>query len=169
MADELPGRVQGRDAIVINAPVERVWPLIADTWLLPKWGPPVVSVEVLGPPGELETVGSRRRVDAKFGNRQGHYYERRIQHEPNRRMAFQIEEETFGLFRFLENVGSLIEIEPVGVGRVRVTWSFFHDARGLLGRLMNRLVILRQQRLNRLRALASLRAYAEEGRERPAP
>jgi hypothetical protein len=40
-----------------------------------------------------------------------------------------------------------------------VTWSFFHDTHGLLGQLMNRVVILRRQRVNRLRALASLKAY----------
>jgi len=166
---ELPGKIQGRDTIVINAPIARVWPLIADTRLLPKWGPPVKSVEVFGPAGEPEAVGSRRRVDAKFGEREGHYIERRIAQETDRLMAFQIEEETFGLFRFLENVGSLIEIEPLQPDRTRVTWSFFHDAHGVLGRLMNRVVILRQQRGNRLRALASLKAYAEEGRERPNP
>ena len=38
MADDLPGRVQGRDSIEIDLPVECVWPLIADTWLLPNWG-----------------------------------------------------------------------------------------------------------------------------------
>jgi len=84
-------------------------------------------------------------------------------------MAFQIEEETFGLFRFLAQVGSVMELEPLGPARTRVVWSFFHEPRGPLGRVMNRLVILRQQRHNRRRALASLKAYAETGRERPQP
>lgn len=167
--EALPAPVQGRDEIVIDALPEDVWPLIADSRLLPKWGPPVVSVEVAGPPDRPEGVGSRRRVDAKFGRRIGYYVERRIQHVPERRMAFLIEEETFGLFRFLERVGALMEIEPAGPNQTRVTWSFFHQSRGLLGAVMNRAVILRQQRANRLRALASLKAFAEEGRVRPVP
>lgn len=166
---EYPGRSRAGTRLSSTRRFSRVWPLIADTRLLPKWGLPVKSVEVFGPADEPEAVGSRRRVDAKFGEREGHYYERRIAQETGKLMAFQIEEETFGLFRFLENVGSLIEIEPLQPDRTRVTWSFFHDAHGVLGRLMNRVVILRQQRGNRLRALASLKAYAEEGRERPNP
>jgi uncharacterized membrane protein len=158
--------VQGRDEIVVEVPVDRLWPLIADSRQLLKWVPPVVAVEVVDEP---EGVGSRRKVYARFGRRSGQFVERRIGHEERRLMAFQIDEETFGLFRFLAQVGSVMELEPLGPARTRVVWSFFHEPRGPLGRVMNRLVILRQQRHNRRRALASLKAYAETGRERPQP
>jgi hypothetical protein len=146
--------------------VERLWPLISDSRQLVKWGPPVVGVEVLDEP---EGVGSRRKVYAKFGGKSGQFMERRIEHVEGRLMAFQIVEETFGLFRFLAQVGSVMEIEPLGPNCSRVVWSFFHEPQGLLGRVLNRLVILRQQRGNRLSALASRKAYAETGRERPIP
>ena len=62
-----------------------------------------------------------------------------------------------------------MQLEPLGPGQTRLTWSFFHQPRGILGRAMNRLVILRQQRSNRLQALASFKAYAETGTTRPDP
>lgn len=164
---ELPGRPQGRDSIVIEAPPDVVWPHVADSTLLPRWGPPVVAVELLTP--GPEGVGSWRHVDARFGKRAGWFRERRILQEPPRRMAFVIEEETFGLFRFLEHVGSVMELSSVRPDQTRVTWTFFHDTRGALGSLANRLLILRQQRANRRRALASLKTWIEEGRERPVP
>jgi uncharacterized protein YndB with AHSA1/START domain len=167
--NELPGRPQGRDSILIERAPELVWPQIADSTLLPHWGPPVQRVELLDPLIQGEGAGSRRRVDAKFGGRTGTFEERRIIHEPPRRMAFVIEAETFGLFRFLQNVGSLIELQSAGPDRTLVTWTFFHDTRGWTGSVANGFVILRQQRANRLRALASLKAWVEEGRERPTP
>jgi hypothetical protein len=83
-------------------------------------------------------------------------------------MALLIESETFGMSKMLANIGSLMELKSLGPGATELTWSFFHEPRGLLGALMNRLVILRQQRANRLRALESFKAFAETGATRPA-
>jgi hypothetical protein len=103
-----------------------------------------------------------------MGSRTGHFGERRIIHEPRHRMAFLIEAETFGMSRFLRDSGTLMELEATPEDRTRLTWTFFHQPHGILGRLMNP-AILRQQRSNRLRTLGSLRAYAEHGTLRPQP
>ena len=42
---DLPAPVQGTDSITIEKPAVELWPLIADSTQLTKWGPPVVSVE----------------------------------------------------------------------------------------------------------------------------
>ena len=163
----LPAPVQGVDSTVIEKPVDELWPLIADSRQLTQWGPPVVSVDVHDQP---ETVGSHRTVDAIFGGKAGQFSERRIIHdETTYAMAFVIEHDTFGIGKLLTDVGSLMQLEPLGPGRTRLTWSFFHQPRGVLGRVMNRLVILRQQRANRLQALASIKVYAETGATRPDP
>jgi hypothetical protein len=164
---DLPAPVQGADSTIIEKSAAELWPLIADSTQLTRWGPPVVSVKVLGEP---EGVGSRRTVEARFGRKAGRFTERRIIHDEHRHsMAFVIEADTFGLGKLLTNIGSLMQLEPLGPGRTRLTWSFFHQPRGVIGRVMNRLVILRQQRTNRLKALASIKAYAETGATRPAP
>jgi uncharacterized protein YndB with AHSA1/START domain len=154
-------KIQGCDEITVEAPVERVWPLIADSTLLPDWGPPVKGVTLFGPAGQAEGLGSRRRVDAEFDGRRGHFIERRIQHIEGQKIAFVIEEETFGLFRVMTETGSSIEIRPNGPNQTRVIWTFFHNAKGLMGHIMNRLVVLRQQRRNRLAALTALKRHAE--------
>jgi hypothetical protein len=84
----------------------------------------VQYVEVIDEP---EGAGTRRRVHARFGKLSGQFVERRLVHDEHRRMAFQIEEETFGLFRFLERIGSIMELEPAGPGQTRLVWSFFHQ------------------------------------------
>jgi len=163
----LPAPIQGTDSIVVDKPVAELWPLVADSTQLTRWGPPVLSVQVIDTP---EGVGSRRRVEAAFGRKRGSFDERRIIHDEDAAaMAFVIESDTFGIGTMLDNVGSLMVLEPAGEGRTRLTWSFFHQPRGPLARLMNRAVILRRQRSNRLAALASFKAYAETGATRPTP
>lgn len=164
---DLPAPIQGVDSITINRPAEELWTLVADSRQLTNWGPPVVSVEALDGP---EQVGSRRIIEAKFGSKRGRFTERRIVHDQaSGTMAFVIEDDTFGLGRMLTDIGSLMELDPIDEVRTRLTWSFFHQPRGILGRVMNRLVILRQQRNNRLAALESFRTFAETGATRATP
>jgi len=152
--------VQGQDAVEIDAPPAYLWTLISDSMELCNWGPPVRGVKVLTDDGH-EAMGTWRRVDAEFDGKQGHFIERRIEHIEGRKIAVLIEEETFGLFRLLSEVGSSLEIEPFGTHQTRVIFTFFHNTKGVIGYLMNKLVVLRQQRRNRLAALASLKQYAE--------
>lgn len=153
-------QIQGQDAIIIEAPAERLWTLISNSMELCHWGPLVRGVKILTD-DEHEGLGTWRRVDAEFDGKQGHFVERRIEHIEGKKMAVLIEEETFGLFKLLSEVGSSLEIEPLDPHRTKVIFTFFHNTRGVLGYIMNGLVILRQQRRNRLAALASLKKYAE--------
>lgn len=159
--------MQGTDSIIVDKPAKELWPLIADSTQLTKWGPPVVSVEILD---ELEQLGSRRTVEAKFGRKSGRFTERMIVHDADDcTMAFEIEDDTFGLGKMSTGIGSIMQLESIDANQTRLTWSFFHQPRGPLARLMNRLVILRQQRFNRLRALEFFKTYAETGTTRPTP
>src|SRR5262249_48654828 len=98
-------RIQGQDAIIVEAPAEHLWFLISDSMELCNWGPPVRGVSILSA-DEHEGLGTWRRVDAQFDGKNGHFMERRIEHIEGRKMAVLIEEETFGLFRLLSEVGS---------------------------------------------------------------
>jgi hypothetical protein len=150
---------QGADKIDIAAPIDVVWGLVSDSVRLAEWGPPVKSVTVLSP--LPEGVGSRRRIEAAFDGRAGSFIETRIEHEEGRALAYLINEETFGLFKMLRDVGFRIELDRVDAATTRVVWTFFHEPHGFLGRVMNPLVIRRAQRKNRLAALAALKAHAE--------
>ncbi len=158
----MTAKLQGQDEIVVEAPVEQLWTLIADSTLLPDWGPPVRKVDVLGQPGQTEALGSRRRVEAEFEGKKGYFVERRTEHIQGRKIAYLIEEESFGLFQVITEPGFSIEIELAGPSQTRVVWSFFHNPKGLMGHILNSFVLLRQQRRNRLAALASLKQHAEK-------
>lgn len=155
----MSSKLQGRDAVDVDASAEVLWGLISDSSELPKWGPPVNRVEVFTEEGEAEGLGSVRKVHAEFGRRSGYFLEHRVEHVPSRKVAYLIDEENFGLARVLSRPGFSLELEPRN-GATRVVFSFFHDTRRL-GRILNPLIRL-QQRRNRLLALESLKAHAEE-------
>lgn len=153
-------RLQGKDTILVHAPPALLWRLISDSNELPNWGPPVKSVEVMSAAEHPEELGTPRTVHAEFGRKSGFFREHRVVHEPGHRVAYVIDEENFGLLRVMTRPGFSLELEPMGPDETRVVFSFFHNPRGVFGRLMNPLIKL-QQRRNRLLALSSLKLYAE--------
>jgi len=160
----MPAKLQGRDEIIIDARVERLWTLISDSKEMENWGPPVRGVTLLDCQRGQEKIGSCRRVGYDLGGkRKGYYSERRTEQVPGKRIAFEIYEDSGPILKFLSRPGAALDIESAGPGKTRVIFSFYHDPRGL-GRLLNRLVILPDMRKNRLAALQSLKRYAESGR-----
>ena len=153
--------LQGKDDIVVDAPAELLWRLVADSNELPNWGPPVRTVEVMTEEGQQERLGTARKVHAEFGRRSGYFLEHRVEHVAGRKVAYLIDEETFGLSRLVSRPGFSLELDPMGEQRTRVIFSFFHDPRGLRGRTLNPLIRF-QQRRNRREALTSLKRRAEE-------
>jgi hypothetical protein len=161
MTSATGSRLQGRDDIVVHAPAWILWQLISDSRELPNWGPPVVSVEVLTNSADSEKVGAIRKVRAEFGRKSGYFLEHRVEHVDGRKVAYLIDEEDFGLFDLLSRPGFSLEVDPMGDQATRVIFSFFHDSRGLKGRMMNPIIKLQQHR-NRLTTLRSLKRFAED-------
>ncbi len=84
----MTAKLQGQDEILVEAPVERLWPLIADSTLLAEWGPPVRAVQIFRQSDQGEGLGSRRRVEAEFDGKRGYYVERRTEHLEGRKIAY---------------------------------------------------------------------------------
>ena len=57
-----------------------------------------------------ERVGSRRRVDARFNGKDGHFVEICTEHVEGRRIAYVIEQDTFGLGRVMTEPGFALDI-----------------------------------------------------------
>lgn len=78
-------QLQGQDEIIVEAPIEHLWPLIADSTLLPDWGLPVRKAEILSPLDQSEGLGSRRRIEAELNGKKGSFVERRTEHLQGRK------------------------------------------------------------------------------------
>ena len=161
MTSATGSRLQGRDDIVVDAPIQILWELISDSYELPNWGPPVRSVKVMADDAEAEKLGSARKVQAEFGRKSGYFIEHRVEHVEGRKIGYLIDGDSIGMAGILLRMGFSLELDPTEDQATRVTFSFFHDPRGLKGRVINPLIKL-QQRRNRLAALRSLKRCAEE-------
>lgn len=150
------GTVQGRDQITIDAPLDRVWKLIADSKMLEQWGPVVDKVDVQFNAGETqEDIGTRRHLYITVGRRSGRLIERRTEHNPNKRLAYRIEEDPF-LGPYLKDSGFTMELEPLGRSQTLFTFTFYQRPKGIQGWLMNPFVRIMQGR-GRRAGLASLK------------
>lgn len=154
------GKMQGKDDVVVNAPVEHLWPLVSDSRYLSWWGPPMRWVQIHDLKGGIEAVDSRRTVHAEFKLRRGTFDEIRREYVPMSRVSWEILADTFGTLKVTRNTGAALELERVDERRTKVTFLFYHDAKGI-GRLLNGPVILPQMRRDRILALVSLKKYAE--------
>jgi hypothetical protein len=112
----------------------------------------------------LRTGGRRacetaRKVHADFRRKSGYFLEHRVEHLPGRKVAYLIDEDSFGLARVLSRPGFSLELRSHDDNATRVILSFLHDTKGM-GRILNPLIKW-QQRRNRMLALRSLKACAE--------
>src|SRR6266568_2030278 len=107
-------------SVIVKAPVEKVWNFMSDFDNTPQWDPEIVEVKWQGP----ITVGSiiestahvfvRRTVNAKITD-----------WEPNRKIGMESRSgEVKGL--------TVITMEPLEVGKTRLTRSVRMDVEGLL-------------------------------------
>jgi len=158
-------KVQGKDSIIINAPISRLWPLIQDSKAMESWGPPVTKIEVeLLPEQTVEAVGSKRRVFAKFSEkRQGWYNEVRTEEIENKSVTFRINEDSFGMGKMLNDVGAKMELLEINKDKTEFIFTFFHRPINFLGWFMNPMIRMDQKK-NRLKALQSIKSYVETGK-----
>ncbi len=157
-------KIQGQSQIIINVPVSVVWPLIKDSKRLEDWGPPVQKIEIYLTLDQTEEgKGSKRKVFAKFTEkRKGWYEEIRTEHIEGRKISFLIYADSFGMGKILKDVGASMEIVPEGSDKTRFIFTFYHRTKGFIGWLMNPMIKM-DQRKNRLKALLSIKSYAEGG------
>ena len=158
-------KVQGEDSKIIDKPVSILWPLIQDSKQMEFWGPPVEKVEIELQPGQnIENIGSKRKVYAKFTERRkGWYKEVRTHQEEEKSITFRIYDDSFGMGKMLDDVGGKMELEEVTPDKTKFTFTFFHRPKNLLGWLMNPMIRM-DQRKNRLKALKSIKSFAETGK-----
>jgi len=157
-------KIQGEDSIIIDKPISILWPLIQDSKQMEIWGPPVEKVEIELLSGQSEeNVGSKRKVYAKFTEkRKGWYQEVRTHQDAGKSVTFRINDDSFGIGKMLDDVGAKMELEAIAPDKTKFIFTFYHRPKNLLGWLMNPMIKM-DQRKNRLKALKSIKSYAENG------
>ncbi len=139
--------------ITINASTEKIWNILTEPALLDKYDPTVkkstlISIEKTG-------IGAKRKVEMLDGK---NWFDEKItEFEPNKTLTYQLTDCSFPIkglkhsYSF-ENVGNQTKVKQV----MEYTVKF-----GLLGKLMDALMIRKQSDVGIKKFFAGLKNYAE--------
>jgi uncharacterized protein YndB with AHSA1/START domain len=79
------------DSVEIDAPTARVWPLVSDVVRMPEWSPQVISTRLRNGYDEI-ALGAEFTNRNRQGELEWITHGRIVELEPERRIAFRIEE-----------------------------------------------------------------------------
>jgi ribosome-associated toxin RatA of RatAB toxin-antitoxin module len=148
------GSITGSSTAEIEAPLERVWSLVADVERAPDWQDGLKDLEALERDGEGRAVVCESRSDAKVRTIKSIV---RFDYAGPTRLSWRQEEGE------LKSVDGSWELEDLGGGRVRATYSLEVD----LGRMLG--IVIRGPLVDLLRDMlvsarpGELKRYVETG------
>lgn len=142
-----------RNEITINAPIEQIWEHLTNLELLDKYDPTVKKSTLLST--ERSGVGSRRKVDMLDGK---NWFEERITiFQPHKALTYELTACSFPVHKLkhsysFEKVGNQTTVRQV----MEYTVKF-----GLVGRLLDVLVIRRQSDSGIKKFFHGLKSFSE--------
>jgi uncharacterized protein YndB with AHSA1/START domain len=138
----MDGRKQIERRIGIDAPPAAVWEVLGDSRLLPDWVQAVDEVTACSSEGEA--VGEVRHCNATLAGKSGRMVERCVEFAPMTRIAYVVDDETFGMRKMFDHYGFAINLESVAPVRTIVTLETHYTPRNAIYALLNRLLMRRK-------------------------
>ncbi len=140
----LKGRKQIVQTADINAPAKVVWEILSDSRTLPQWVPAVDVVNACSEDGE--GVGATRSCQANLAGKSGTMVERCVEYTPMTRIAYLVDEESFGMRKMFNDYGFSLNLTDLEVDRTEVTLETHYTPRNPMYRTLNAIVMRRQFR-----------------------
>ena len=139
--------------VTINAPVERIWSNLTDLELLEKYDPTVKKSTLIS--SEKSGIGAKRKVDMIDGK---NWFEEKVTaFKPNQALTYELTACTFPV----QNLRHSYSFEEVG-GQTKVTQMMEYNVKfGLLGKLLDVLMIRKQSDSGIKKFFAGLKSYTE--------
>ncbi|MBI3603086.1 MAG: SRPBCC family protein [Nitrospirae bacterium] len=146
--------LQGLSEIVIQAGPERVYAILEDSTLLPRWAPMVKHTT-----GRTEKVGSVRTYQVEWEGRKDEVAERCVEAIPNKKIAWIMEKGM--MTRMFSRISFWYVLEPQGRSTTVLQMGFLYEPRHILARLMYALIMKRKLKQLRRSLLENLKNLAE--------
>lgn len=142
-----------QNEITINAPIEKIWDALTDLELLEKYDPTVKKSTLIS--SEKTNIGAKRKVDMLDGK---NWFEEKITvFKPNEVLAYELTACSFPIHRLkhsysFQRMGGQTKVKQV----MEYTVKF-----GLLGKLLDALMIRKQSDTGIKKFFSGLKAYTE--------
>ena len=138
----MDGKKQIERSTIINTPAHAVWEVLADSRLLPDWVPAVDEVTECSIAGEA--VGEVRQCIANLAGKSGRMVERCVEFTPITRIAYVVDDESFGMRKMFDHYGFAINLESEGSETTHVTLETHYTPRNPIYGMLNKLTMRRQ-------------------------
>ena len=147
------------NSIHIDAPPEKVWSVLASLDALDRYDPAITKSEIVTP--SREGPGSARRCDTAAGG----WFKEKVAHwEPNESLSFELFECTLPVRRLKHSY----TLMPDGSGTLVRQRMEYELKFGLVGKLMDAMMVRKKWDAGIKGFFAGLKHYVETGR-RPSP
>jgi uncharacterized protein YndB with AHSA1/START domain len=138
----MQGKKQIERSIDINAPAEAVWQVLADSRLLPEWVPAVDAVTDSATEGKA--LGAVRQCEVTLAGKSGRMLERCVEFTPTSRVAYVVDDESFGMRKMFDDYGFAITLEARGADATHARLETHYTPRNALYTLLNELLLRRR-------------------------
>ena len=146
------------NSVRIDAPPEKVWSVLSTLDALDRYDPGVTKSEVVTP--TREGPGSARRCDLAPG---GWFKEKVSDWQPNESLAFELFECTLPVRRLTHRY----TLTPDGAGTLVRQTMEYELKFGLIGKLMDAMMVRKKWNAGIKGFFAGLKHYVETGRRSP--
>jgi len=139
--------------IIINAPIEKIWKILANVGELQNYDPTVLKSAVTS--ANTGSLGASRKVDMKDGK---HWFKEKMTVcKPNEALTYELTDCNFPI----EGLQHSYRFEHIG-NQTKVSQEMEYEVKwGLLGKLMDTLMLRKQTDSGIKKFFAGLKEYAE--------
>lgn len=148
-------KLQARNEILINAPINKIWAIITDINSLQKINPGVVHAS-----GRMDKQGETRTCEFMRNGKKGSMTEKLIELETEKKTVWTIESDTMGMSKMLNGTRFCFYLEKSEENKTKVINESYYQPANLMAKIMNGLMMkkkmgqIQEQILNNIKLLA---------------
>ncbi len=154
------GKKQIERTVEIEASADAVWEVLSDSRLLPEWVPAVDEVTSCSVDGER--VGASRSCSANLAGKSGTMVERCVEYTPTSRIAYLVDDESFGMRKMFDDYGFSIDLVPSEPHQTQVTLRTHYTPKNPIYTAMNAAFMRRQFRQVCQEIVDGLKTFTEQ-------
>lgn len=139
-------KLQAKNEILINAPLNKIWTAITDINMLPNINPGVIKAT-----GKMDKQGGSRYCEINNNGKKGTMVEKLIELIPEKRTVWSLQSDTMGMTKMLKDVTFVFNLEKMGDNQTRVINETYYKPGNILVAIMNLLIM--KKRISKIQSV----------------
>jgi hypothetical protein len=158
----MKGKFQSSVSIVIQAPCSKVWEIIDDISLIPKYHPEVGKVDFI-------TGQSKRALGVKYQcsvleGRKGSCVEEVVEYIPQQKLSTAMPQDTWGIDKMLTDFIVDTTVHPIDEHSCILQFDAYYNPVGFRNKILSTLMLRRVFKKRSLSVMQGIKHLAETGK-----